>query len=247
MIIGTPVLLVLDAQMRGTDAKAQPTTVEAPSPAPHARASSVRPSASGKVGEARLPKGGPLAMAEAPSVIPPDVASSSVALTPVPASAPSIVSPASLEAPPVAVEAVPTVARSTPYSSPFAYCAALANSDNPEIAQISGGVPGTIKAEAQQAAGISGGDFHWRCMDRAVWVCVTAKGSPGCKALPSAVDRGLFCAAHPDEVAGNWSCDGFTPVMSKEQLAAIDRRGFDKGAWVQVSESGVIPAADAGI
>ncbi|MEO8758329.1 MAG: hypothetical protein ABI398_11345 [Devosia sp.] len=67
--------------------------------------------------------------------------------------------------------------------------------------------------------------------------------SPGglaCDKVPDSVDRVLICASHPDAqgirtAAGDWSCDGFTPVVCQAQLSAPDRRGFDKNVWQKVA------------
>jgi hypothetical protein len=52
--------------------------------------------------------------------------------------------------------------------------------------------------------------------------------------------RVLICAANPDSAGvrtagGDWSCDGFTPVVTPAQLNAGDHRGFDKSAWTKLS------------
>jgi len=77
-------------------------------------------------------------------------------------------------------------------------------------------------------------------MNAAVWICVQPAGGLSCDKVPTAVDRVLICAAHPDAkgirtAAGDWSCDGFTPVVTQAQLSAPDSRGFDRGAWSRLA------------
>ena len=128
------------------------------------------------------------------------------------------------------------------FATPQDYCASVANSDAPDLAKVSGGVQ-DLFTKARAAASISQGDVHWRCMDRAVWVCATPTGGLACDKVPTSVDRVLICAAHPDAkgirtAAGDWSCDGFTPVVTPAQLQAPDRRGFDKDVWHKLADAG---------
>ena len=255
VIIGAPALLVLDAQMRGGDAQVLPAAIEASSSSAASPSSAPSADASQDVADARLPKGGPLAPVDFASEQAAIASSSSnefAALPPIGAlpsgAALTISSGASSEAPVATVAALPMGPKGPPYASPFDYCTALNNSDNPDATKITGGMPAAITTAARSAARLDDGDFHWRCMDRAVWVCVTAKGSPACKPVPNAVDRVLFCASHPDvqvtnSPAGDWSCDGFTPVVSKEQLNAVDRRGFDRNVWDQLPPPAPAPSA----
>lgn len=125
------------------------------------------------------------------------------------------------------------------YGTPFDYCAALANSDAPDAGKIDGGLK-ELTAEARASARMPSGEVRWRCMDGSVWVCVTPVGSLSCDKIPSAADRVLICAAHPDSpgvrtAGGDWSCDGFTPVVTPTQLNAGDHRGFDKSAWSKLA------------
>jgi hypothetical protein len=125
------------------------------------------------------------------------------------------------------------------FATPQEYCTANANIDAPDLGKVSGGTQ-ELYIEARAAAKLAQGDVHWRCMDGAVWTCATAPGGLACDKVPTSVDRVLICAAHPDAAGirtagGDWSCDGFTPVVTPAQLQATDRRGFDKDAWHKLS------------
>ena len=148
------------------------------------------------------------------------------------------------ELPPVRPNSSSSMADSpqaTSFATPRDYCASVANIDAPDLAKVSGGVQ-DLFIKARAAANISQGDVHWRCMDRAVWVCATPTGGLACDKVPTSVDRVLICAAHPDAkgirtAAGDWSCDGFTPVVTPAQLQAPDRRGFDKDVWHKLADA----------
>ena len=144
---------------------------------------------------------------------------------------------------PVTVAAkLPPLPSDSSFASPFDYCTAFGNSDAPEVKKITGGLTELI-FNARKRASLSQGDVRWRCMEKAVWVCVTPPGGLSCDKVPDSVDRVLICASHPDAqgirtAAGDWSCDGFTPVVSQAQLNAPDRRGFDKNVWQKVDPPG---------
>lgn len=108
-----------------------------------------------------------------------------------------------------------------------------------------------MTAEARTQAAMPQGEVRWRCMDNAVWVCVQPPGSLSCDKVPSSVDRVLICAAHPDTqgirtAGGDWSCNGFTPVVSKDQLDAPDHRGFDRSVWHTLKGDADPPAHTGG-
>jgi hypothetical protein len=129
----------------------------------------------------------------------------------------------------------------TSFALPADYCRAVNTSDSPDAAKITGGLAALTSGARTQAA-MPQGEVRWRCMDAAVWVCVQPSGGLSCDKVPSSVDRVLICASHPDAkgirtAAGDWSCDGFTPVVTQAQLSAPDRRGFDKGAWRRLDPS----------
>ena len=133
------------------------------------------------------------------------------------------------------------VATTAAFATPSDYCASVKNIDTPDMAKVSGGVQ-QLFVQARAAAKLTQGDVHWRCMDGAVWICATTAGGLACDKVPTSVDRVLICAAHPDAkgirtAAGDWSCDGFTPVVTPAQLQAPDRRGFDKGVWSKFAET----------
>ena len=171
--------------------------------------------------------------ASSPSPSPSDSATSS------PASAPSSADASSV-APIVVPASLPPLASDSSFASPFDYCSAFTNSDAPEVKKIAGGLTELI-FNARKQASLSQGEVHWRCMEKAVWVCVVPPGGLACDKVPDAVDRVLICASHPDAqgirtAAGDWSCDGFTPVVSQAQLNAPDRRGFDRNVWHKVDK-----------
>jgi hypothetical protein len=157
--------------------------------------------------------------------IPPTAASTQVAALPeVPA--------------PTATSPVPAPAAGS-FATPGDYCASNTNIDAPDLGKVSGGTQ-DLYVKARAAAKLAQGDVHWRCMDGAVWTCATTAGGLACDKIPTSVDRVLICAAHPDAsgirtAGGDWSCDGFTPVVTPAQLQASDRRGFDKEAWHKLS------------
>jgi hypothetical protein len=147
-------------------------------------------------------------------------------------------SAASSAEPVVAAAKLPPLPSDKSFGSPFDYCTAFTNADAPEAKKITAGLTELI-FNARKRASLSQGDVHWRCMDKAVWVCVVPPGGLACDKVPDSVDRVLICASHPDAkgirtAAGDWSCDGFTPVVSQAQLNAPDRRGFDKNVWQKV-------------
>lgn len=152
-----------------------------------------------------------------------------------PASSSAIAPPAQLPSIDPSMAALPPITPPSSFRSPFDYCASVANTDSPDAKKIDGGVAELTK-QARAEAALPNGEVRWRCMENAVWVCVQPAGSLSCDKVPSATDRVLICAAHPDtpgirNAGGDWSCNGFTPVVSAAQLAAGDRRGFDKAAW----------------
>lgn len=135
--------------------------------------------------------------------------------------------------------ALPPVTPPSSFSSPFDYCASVANTDSPDAKKITGGIAELTK-QARTEAALPNGEVRWRCMENAVWVCVQPAGGLSCDKVPTATDRVLICAAHPDtpgirNAGGDWSCNGFTPVVSAAQLNAADRRGFDKAAWKKLT------------
>jgi hypothetical protein len=135
--------------------------------------------------------------------------------------------------------ALPPITPPSTFSTPFDYCASVANTDSPDAKKITGGVA-ELTRQARTEAALPSGEVRWRCMESAVWVCVQPAGSLSCDKVPSATDRVLICAAHPDtpgirNAGGDWSCNGFTPVVSAAQLNAADRRGFDKAAWKKLT------------
>jgi hypothetical protein len=135
--------------------------------------------------------------------------------------------------------ALPPITPPSSFRSPYDYCASVANTDSPDAKKVTSGIEELTKTARDQAA-LFNGEVRWRCMEGAVWVCVQPAGSLSCDKVPSATDRVLICAAHPDtpgirNAGGDWSCNGFTPVVSAAQLNAADRRGFDKAAWKKLA------------
>jgi hypothetical protein len=131
--------------------------------------------------------------------------------------------------------ALPPITPPSSFKSPYEYCASVANTDSPDAKKITGGIAELTQTARDQAA-LFNGEVRWRCMEGAVWVCVQPAGALSCDKVPSATDRVLICAAHPDtpgirNAGGDWSCNGFTPVVSAAQLNAADHRGFDKSSW----------------
>ena len=127
----------------------------------------------------------------------------------------------------------------TSFSSPDEYCRAIGTTDAPDASRLSDGLA-ALTTQARTQTGLPQGEVRWRCMNAAVWICVQPAGGLSCDKVPTAVDRVLICAAHPDAkgirtAAGDWSCDGFTPVVTQAQLSAPDSRGFDRGAWSRLA------------
>jgi hypothetical protein len=235
IIIGTPALLVLDAQMRA-DGQVKPASVVTTTPGPTVK----QKPASGEQ-EARLKPQAPLKLSPTP---PPAL---EAAVGPQPSSAAanqfaSLAPPTAADAAPVTTTASLPMPAGPPYASLADYCVALNTSDSPDVNKITGGLVPSVVAAIHKTTSKPQGDIRWRCMDRAVWVCVAPKGEVACDREPTAVDRSLFCAAHPNAygvhtAGGDWNCDGFTPVLPKGKASVVDRRGYDKAAWVELSAS----------
>jgi cytoskeletal protein RodZ len=219
----------------------------APPPSSAAKSSAIANPASSVSAEERLPSqalGLPQQYASLPPItapgLPPSSESASAPPSPAAASAtdqfsslPPIASASSAEMSVASASAAqPLPSR---FATPAEYCSAVANTAAPEASKITGGLAAMTTAARTQAA-MPQGEVRWRCMDNAVWVCVQPSGSLSCDKVPSSVDRVLICAAHPDTqgirtAGGDWSCNGFTPVVSKDQIDAPDHRGFDRSAW----------------
>ena len=247
----------LTSEQSRTASEAPSVSAAPASPSMEAPGSSVSASASSSSEEDRLPAGSPnlalmpsqeVASATAPSEIDladdPEFASSSSS----PASSSSSVAAIPSLLPPVdaSMASLPPITPPSSFNSPYEYCASVATSDSPEAGKITGGIAELTKLAREQAV-LPNGEVRWRCMENAVWVCVQPAGALSCDKVPSATDRVLICAAHPDtpgirNAGGDWSCNGFTPVVSAAQLAAADRRGFDKSAWKKL----VPPAPNQG-
>jgi hypothetical protein len=136
-------------------------------------------------------------------------------------------------------EAAPVAGPGNGYGDPAAYCVAIGDADQPDSSQIAGGVA-EVEKLATGTDPIEGVDVHWRCMNGAVWTCSQLAGGRKCEKVPTAAERVLICAANPDAAGirtagGVWSCDGFTPVVSPDQLTPPDERGYDRAAWRKVS------------
>jgi hypothetical protein len=205
-------------------------------------------SAASSSGEDRLPAGSPdlaimpsqqVASASLPSEIDladdPDLTPSSSSASSSSAAVISSLLP-SVDA---SMAALPPITPPSSFRSPYDYCASVANTDSPDAKKVTSGIEELTKTARDQAA-LFNGEVRWRCMEGAVWVCVQPAGSLSCDKVPSATDRVLICAAHPDtpgirNAGGDWSCNGFTPVVSAAQLNAADRRGFDKAAWKKLA------------
>ena len=254
---GSAVLPATTSVAELTSEQSQPAKEEIPSSEPSSSSSSPASSSSSQAlssAEDRLPAGSPnLALmssepdtgASVPSEInladDPDLASSASS-----ASSSSVAALSSL-LPPVdaSMAALPPITPPSTFNTPFDYCASVANTDSPDAKKITGGVAELTK-QARTEAALPNGEVRWRCMENAVWVCVQPAGALSCDKVPSATDRVLICAAHPDtpgirNAGGDWSCNGFTPVVSAAQLAAADRRGFDRAAWRRLTPSPPTP------
>jgi hypothetical protein len=245
-------VLILDIPLpQGNSITPVTPSVPAASPASSApHASTAAPATSSASEEqARLPGGQLPAFTSSTETAGDRSVASMASLPPIEATTdePTPTMTASGELPPVPLPPLGTLAAvpQTPttdgrYETPFAYCAALANADAPDASRIAGGLR-ELTASARQSASMPNGEVRWRCMDGAVWVCVAPVGALSCDKLPTAADRVLICAAHPDSTGvrtagGDWSCDGFTPVVTPAQLNAGDHRGFDKSVWTKLAE-----------
>jgi len=233
IIIGAPALLVLDAQMR-TDGQIKPASL-ATTPGPTEKQ---KPASTER--QARLVPQAPLKISTVPPALeaavgpqPTGVAADQFA---------SLAPPTAADAAPVTTPASLPMPAGPPYASIGDYCVALGTSDAPDVNKITGGLLPSVVAAIHKTTSKPAGEVYWRCMDRAVWVCVAPKGEVACDREPTAVDRSLFCAAHPNAygvhtAGGDWSCDGFTPVLPKGPASVADRRGYDTAAWVLLPAS----------
>ncbi len=139
----------------------------------------------------------------------------------------------------------------TSFASPFEYCESLAVADEPDLKRLQSGLPQELIDGVREVTKIPDGEVHWRCMSNAVWLCVQPKGGVACGKVPTAAQREAYCAAHPDRqdiaaAAGEWSCDGTTPVVPGGQDRTTDGRGFDRLAWLSLSRAPAVPAGMGG-
>jgi hypothetical protein len=141
---------------------------------------------------------------------------------------------------------------STALSDPFAYCAAARNIDTP----VGGAspIPAALKPYVAGALGLSPdsamtpGNYYWRCMSGAVYVCAVGANIP-CGAKADRARRNLgaeyYCRENRDAIfvpayaSGrasiySWSCSAGQAVPGKS-LAKIDKRGFRVDFWYRVN------------
>jgi histidinol dehydrogenase len=118
--------------------------------------------------------------------------------------------------------ALPPITPPSSFRSPYDYCASVANTDSPDAKKVTSGIEELTKTARDQAA-LFNGEVRWRCMEGAVWVCVQPAGSLSCDKVPSATDRVLICAAHPDTPgirnAGAIFIGAYTPEAMGDYVA----------------------------
>ncbi len=131
---------------------------------------------------------------------------------------------------------------------PANYCSAIGDLDEP---RATSGPPkwlvdGTL-ASNRIAAGTTG-SVSWRCMDRKVYSCFDGGASAHCQ-QPDASTKPRkaytdFCRANPNSgipaaVTGMtvaiWECRKGRPVVARFETSSLDKRGFYRDQWVDVS------------
>ncbi|MEO8758330.1 MAG: hypothetical protein ABI398_11350 [Devosia sp.] len=172
VLVGAPILYLVDAQLR-IPGEVLPATVVSSSslavaPLPERSASAAQ--ASSNDGEPdRLPSQPtgltPSSLTETASA---DEDSFSLGDSSLVAAAELSGPSSSASAEPVAAAALPPLPSDASFASPFDYCTAFGNSDAPDVKKITGGLTELI-FNARKKANLSQGDVRWRCMDKAVW------------------------------------------------------------------------------
>jgi hypothetical protein len=219
LALGVPVALVLYAQPQGTEGVPRVAEAARPTPAPPARALT-EPSDRVKLPAVEAPT---VPRATSPNASTPDVAA--------PGNAVSSMSPLLVR-----------------YASPFDYCEAVGESDQPDTATVAVGLPDQLLSGVRQVTSLPDGEVLWRCMKNEVWICVQPQRGSACGKVPTDEERLQYCAAHPGapsviSAGGPWRCQGPNPVLSTSQRNIADARGFDRTAWLGISKTPPSPAS----
>ena len=135
---------------------------------------------------------------------------------------------------------------------PFAYCLRVRTLDEP----MGGGspVPTALMPYLRAAIGLSADapqtpqSYHWRCMDRAVYVCAVGANIP-CETKADRAKRNLgadtYCRENPNaafvpayatghNTIYEWSCAGGNSLRGKRYVK-LDARGYRIDFWHRVS------------
>jgi hypothetical protein len=210
LLVGLPVLLVVDHQVRlGMDAAAVSADMNAEAGVRSA-GEVVDPPAPPQ-DDSRLESGGLPQFDE--TATPPDKPLALVPAAPQPA------------------------ATAAKYLTPFDYCADVPTADAPELAMVAQGVPDEIVEGMRELTKMPGAEVVWRCVTARVWVCAQEPGGVACGKVPTREERRAYCAANPGaanivSAAGTWRCDGTTPVVPGGDQRTTDGRGFDRLVWL---------------
>jgi hypothetical protein len=145
----------------------------------------------------------------------------------------------------------------TSFTDPFAYCAGVGTIDAPDARYTGPAAPervaralrAELRAPADAPLELFTRGMYWRCMERAVYACVTGANLPcmarGDTSLVPSRPVALFCREHPDAeivpayVTGRatvyeWRCARGAPVAVR-QVATPDARGFLSEIWHRVT------------
>ena len=92
------------------------------------------------------------------------------------------------------------------------------------------------------------GSVSWRCMDRKVYACFDGGGSAHCQKPDSATRPRQsfldFCRSNPNSgipvaitgmTVAIWECRKGRPVVARYDTSSLDRRGFYKSQWDDVT------------
>ncbi|HZY68331.1 MAG TPA: hypothetical protein VFE52_07070, partial [Devosia sp.] len=224
LVVGLPTLLVVDHQMQMTSQNAPTPVLDAAAvtdetPAPPPEREEVTEAAVATAPQQRLEPGTLPAFDES---APPESSVLPDPMARLPMPSPSTIKVA--------------------YGTPFEYCAAQGDVDQPETAAIGEGLPSELVAGVREVTKIADGEVLWRCLAGAVWVCAQPSGGVACGKVPTPAERRSYCAANPGAsdivaAAGTWRCDGTVPVVPGGDGRTTDPRGFDRLAWLGLTRA----------
>lgn len=143
---------------------------------------------------------------------------------------------------PLAVLPLPAGTEVAIYPTPFDYCEAERDVDQPRPGLVVDGLPAELVDGVRQVTKIADAEVLWRCMAGRLWVCAQEQGGAACGKVPTPAERTAYCEAHPGATdivaaAGNWKCNGKMPVVPGGDQRTTDARGYDRLAWLGLSKT----------